>query len=88
MNIETGLNLYHDNEDAIQSKRHFARLIQSEQYVGELYSINYESARVLVHDHERQSVGGIPRQRIGNIRRGSVSTKNLWYRNKPSRMVI
>lgn len=38
----------------------FKRLIQTEQYVGELYSINYEKAKVQIHDHERQKVGGIP----------------------------
>lgn len=60
MDIESGINYYHDNEDIIRAKDCFSQLIQTEQYVGELYSINYESARVLVHDHERQSVGGIP----------------------------
>jgi len=28
--------------------------------VGELYSINYESAKVRIHDNERKKVGGIP----------------------------
>jgi hypothetical protein len=60
MDIESGIDYYHDKEDFIQAKEHFLKLIQPEQYVGELYSINYEFARVLVHDHERQSVGGIP----------------------------
>jgi len=60
MDIEAGINYYHDNEDVIRSKELFLQLIQPGQYVGELYSINYESARILVHDHERQSVGGIP----------------------------
>ena len=35
-------------------------LIQKEQYIGDVYSINYESAIVQVHDHYRQKVGGIP----------------------------
>ncbi len=45
------------SEDA---KRWFKKLIQIDQYVGELYSINYETAKVQIHDHERQEVGGIP----------------------------
>ena len=52
----------------------FAQLIQNQpqqdlteedqgnkgQYVGEVYSISYESALVLIHDHYRKQVGGIP----------------------------
>ncbi len=34
-------------------------LIQFEQYVGEVWSIGYESALVMVHDKLRQTVGGI-----------------------------
>ena len=30
------------------------------EYVGELFSINYEDAKVQIHDHERKKVGGIP----------------------------
>ena len=35
-------------------------LIQEGQYIGDVYSISYETARVLIHDHFRQQVGGIP----------------------------
>lgn len=45
------------NNDA---KKWFQKLIQKGQYVGELYSINYESAKIQIHDTERQKVGGIP----------------------------
>lgn len=38
----------------------FSRLIQLDQYVGDVYSISYESALVLIHDHYRKKVGGIP----------------------------
>ena len=34
-------------------------LIQTSQYIGNVYSIGYESARVLIHDNHRQTVGGI-----------------------------
>jgi len=36
------------------------KLIQPTEYVGELFSINYETARILIHDKQRQDVGGIP----------------------------
>jgi hypothetical protein len=35
-------------------------LIQSSQYVGEVYSLGYDSALVNIHDRHRQQVGGIP----------------------------
>ena len=38
----------------------FAELVQPNQYVGDVYSISYETALVNIHDHHRQRVGGIP----------------------------
>lgn len=35
-------------------------LIQETQYVGEVYSLGYESALVQIHDSYRQKMGGIP----------------------------
>lgn len=35
-------------------------LVQEDQYVGEVYSISYESALVQIHDYHRKLVGGIP----------------------------
>jgi hypothetical protein len=42
------------------AKKWFKRLVQPSQYVGEVYSISYETALVQIHDHHRQRVGGIP----------------------------
>jgi hypothetical protein len=38
----------------------FAQLIQTHQYVGEVYSLSYEFALVQIHDFHRKKVGGIP----------------------------
>lgn len=38
----------------------FQTLIQKNQYVGEVYSISYETALVQIHDRHRMDVGGIP----------------------------
>ncbi len=35
-------------------------LVEPEAYVGEVYSLGYETALVQVHDFHRQKVGGIP----------------------------
>lgn len=43
-----------------QANRYFEVLIQKDQYVGEVYSIGYESALVQIHDYHRRKVGGIP----------------------------
>lgn len=38
----------------------FGGLIQAAQYVGEVYSMGYETALVQIHDFHRRRVGGIP----------------------------
>lgn len=35
-------------------------LLQTGQYVAEIVSIAYETAKIQIHDHERRKVGGIP----------------------------
>ncbi|WP_201789104.1 helicase HerA domain-containing protein [Scytonema hofmannii] len=42
------------------AKEIFTTIIQTKQYVGEIYSISYETALVQIHDYYRQQVGGIP----------------------------
>lgn len=42
------------------AKELLGSLVQTEQYVGEVFSIGYETALVQIHDHHRQQVGGIP----------------------------
>jgi hypothetical protein len=43
-----------------EAKRLLGDLIQLDQYVGDVYSISYETALVQIHDKHRQDVGGIP----------------------------
>jgi len=51
-----------DQASAAQTKTKdlLLSLIQPSQYVGEVYSLSYETALVQVHDKFRQDVGGIP----------------------------
>ena len=60
MGIEQGLNSRRENDKQIESQQWFQKLIQADQYVGDIYSINYETARVIIHDFYREKVGGIP----------------------------
>jgi len=41
-------------------RKQFQRLIQQKQYVGDVFSMGFETALVLVHDRYRMDVGGIP----------------------------
>lgn len=58
--IEQGVASHIANAKQEDAKRIFSSLIQTENYVGDVYSINYEYANVLIHDNYRHKVGGIP----------------------------
>lgn len=60
MSIEQGLQSRRTNDKKVDTKNWFQKLIQPDEYVGDLYSINYETARVIIHDFYREKVGGIP----------------------------
>jgi hypothetical protein len=47
-------------KDAARAKEILMRLIQPHQYVGDVYSMGYEFAKVQIHDYFRREVGGIP----------------------------
>jgi len=58
--IATALAADHNRTVSEQAKDLLGSLIQKEQYVGEVFSIDYEEATVEIHDHHRKDVGGIP----------------------------
>lgn len=58
--IQEAIDEEQDNLLTNQADEWFKTLIQESQYIGDVYSISYETANVLVHDHFRQEVGGIP----------------------------
>jgi len=60
MNIEQEITTSRSNDKKIEAQHRFQKLIQLDEYVGDLYSINYETARVMIHDFYRAKVGGIP----------------------------
>ena len=47
-------------QKAEQARRLLGGLIQKPQYVGEVFSVSYEQAVVIIHDAYRERVGGIP----------------------------
>ena len=60
MSLEEGINQRRISDKKVETQQWFQKLIQQNEYVGELYSINYETARVIIHNSERKKVGGIP----------------------------
>ena len=60
MSIEKGLEDRNSEDKKNETQLWFKKLIQTSEQVGDLYSINYETARVIIHDSERKKVGGIP----------------------------
>jgi len=58
--IEQGVASHIANAKQEDAKSIFSSLIQTDNYVGDVYSINYEYANVLIHDFHRHEVGGIP----------------------------
>lgn len=60
MGIEKGIAKDLETIQKKEARKHFQKFIQKGEYVGELFSIDYENAKVQIHDHDRQKVGGIP----------------------------
>jgi hypothetical protein len=60
MSLEIGIEQRRQGDKKAETGQWFERLIQKDECVGDLYSINYETARVIIHDSDRQKVGGIP----------------------------
>lgn len=59
-NFEGSIDGLQNRQPEWDAKSIFSKLIQKDQLVGDLYSINYDEGKVLVHDFHRQKVGGIP----------------------------
>lgn len=60
MSLESGIGQRRKSDKKVETQQWFQKLVQQSEYVGELYSINYETTRVIIHDSERKKVGGIP----------------------------
>lgn len=60
MNIISTVKNSIQQEDNQKSKEIFKEFIKQDSYVGELYSLNYQTADILVHNKFKNQVGGIP----------------------------
>jgi hypothetical protein len=59
-NLEKSIDTFNQNQYAREASKIFSELIQPEQYLGDIFSINYEQSKVLIHDFYRNKVGGVP----------------------------
>lgn len=60
MTLDETLHRNIKNNRQVETKEWIKKLLQPSQLVGDLYSMNYEKARVIIHDTHRHKVGGIP----------------------------
>ena len=58
--IERVIEGYEAGEAEREAAEMLGALVQQGQYVGEVFSLSYETALVQIHDSHRQEVGGIP----------------------------
>lgn len=60
LGVERVITTYEAGEAEREAGEMLGALVQQEQYVGEVFSLGYETALVQIHDSHRQQVGGIP----------------------------
>lgn len=70
------------------AKDHFSNLVQKSQYVGELFSINYETAKIQIHDNERKKVGGIPSLSFLIATRISPESDDIDFKEEDSSIIL
>lgn len=71
-----------------ETQKLFQTLIQSDQYVGEVFSISYETALVQIHDHDRQKVGGIPSLSFLIATRVDPNNPDIAYAEEDSSVIL
>lgn len=88
MSIEQGLNTRRESDKQIESQQWFQKLIQADQYVGDIYSINYETAKVIIHDFYREKVGGIPSLSFLIATRVDLSKTDIDFKKEDASFVL
>ncbi len=86
--IELGFSESHENLHIHSAKTIFQNLIQPSQYVGELYSINYESSKVQIHEDDRKKVGGIPSLSFLIATRIDPASQNIDFKTEDASVIL
>lgn len=86
--LESAMRGEQTNVLSTAAKKWFSVLIQKEQYIGDVYSINYETALVLIHDFHRRDVGGIPSLSFLIATRIHPNADNIDYTKEDSSIIL
>lgn len=86
--LKSSIQEEHKNIQKVNAKTIFSELIQPPQYVGELFSINYETAKVQIHDNERQKVGGIPSLSFLIATRINVEADEIDFKEEDASIIL
>lgn len=71
-----------------QLKSDLEVLIQPTQLVGDVYSLGYNSAKVIIHDKYREQVGGIPSLSFLIATRLNVENENLDFKKEDTSIIL
>jgi hypothetical protein len=88
MSVISTLKESERQKEAARAKELLRELIQSSQYVGDVYSIGYEFANVQIHDFYRREVGGIPSLCFLVATRISPGQSELNYQDEDSSVIL
>lgn len=88
MSIEVGLDTIRQSDKKVETQQWFKKLIQLNEYVGDLYSINYETARVIIHDFYREKVGGIPSLSFLIASRVDPNSMNIDFKTEDASFIL
>lgn len=88
MGIEQGINSRREEDKKVETQKWFQKLIQPSEYVGDLYSINYETARVIIHDFYREKVGGIPSLGFLIASRVDITSSEIDYKTEDASFIL
>jgi hypothetical protein len=80
--IEKALTDIHQQSKDVQTKQTLYRLVQKDQYVGDVYSINYETANVLIHESYRQQVGGYSKFKFSHCNTHNAGQRTARLQNR------
>jgi hypothetical protein len=75
-------------KEAARAKEILMKLIQPHQYVGDVYSMGYEFAKVQIHDFYRREVGGIPSLCFLVATRISPDEEVIEYQSEDSSVIL
>ncbi|MDR0864664.1 MAG: DUF87 domain-containing protein [Candidatus Symbiothrix sp.] len=88
MSIEKGISSRRESDKKVEAQKWFQQLIQPENLVGDLYSINYETARIIIHDKHKHDVGGIPSLSFLIASRVDTNNSNIDFKAEDSSFIL